>query len=495
MRQKTISKRLAIRGLLSGLIAALLTFAVACDGEKARTPESAGSSGLAHEQKIAKAYREDNNGWISLHLEGAPEVIGYQHGYLAAAEIVDVRDAVAMSLEHDTKKDWEFYRTESLKLFWEKTPEEYQKELDGIVSGVNAKLGANRIDRADVVALNAMEETAFYYVPWLESKKNPKAAENKAPGNCSAFAATGSWTRDGKIVMAHNAWISYVIGERWNLIVDLVPEKGHRIFMDAMPGFIHSGDDFYVSSGGLMVTETTITQFQGFDPEGIAEFVRARKAIQYANSIDDWVAIMREGNNGGYANDWLVGDNKTGEIARLELGLKNVLLERTTDGYFVGSNFPVSPKLIKEETTFNPENKGSSANARRARWEELMKEYKGTIDIESAKLFEADHVDAFLKTNEGNANSLCGHVEIDPRGVPEWEWGPFFPGGTVQAKAVDGTLAAELKFWASMGHPCGQTFVAKDFLKAHPEYAWQDKFLRDMPGRPWTLFKKGSRPL
>ena len=61
---------------------------------------------------------------------------------------------------------------------------------------------------------------------------------------------------------------------------------------------------------------------------------------------------MREGNNGGYANAWLVADTNTGEIARLELGLKNVTLERTKDGYFAGANFPVNPKLAAEETNF-----------------------------------------------------------------------------------------------------------------------------------------------
>ncbi len=39
-------------------------------------------------------------------------------------------------------------------------------------------------------------------------------------------------------------------------------------------------------------------------------------------------SIIKEGNNGGYANDWLVGDRKTGEIAYLELGLKNTPLWR-----------------------------------------------------------------------------------------------------------------------------------------------------------------------
>jgi hypothetical protein len=281
-----------------------------------------------------------------------------------------------------------------------------------------------------------------------------------------------------------------VTGERWNVIVDLVPEKGHRILMDAAPGFIHSGDDFFINDAGIMVTETTITQFFGFDPKGIAEFVRARKAIQYANSIDEWVATMREGNNGGYANDWLLGDNKTGEIARLELGLKYSPLERTKDGYFVGSNFPINPEVIKEETTFDPNAKNTSPNARRVRWEELMKENKGKIDIELAKKFEADHVDTYRKKVEGNANTLCGHLENDPRGVPEWEWEKFYPGGTVQAKATDGTLASQMKLWASMGHPCGQNFVAKDFLAKHPEFKWQEKYLRDMPGQPWTLFAK-----
>ncbi|MBZ5537831.1 MAG: peptidase C45 [Acidobacteriia bacterium] len=478
------------RPLFVGLCVLLLFFLSACSRPAPKPEPKTTVSAPTSDQMMAKASRRDENGWIHVHLEGAPDVVGYQHGYLLANEILDLRGALSMVLDHDTKKNWDFYRTESLKLFWSKTPEEYQKEIDGIVRGANAKLGANKIDREDVVAMNAMEEMAFYYVPWLKSKTDPKAAENKAPGNCSAFVATGSWTKDGQIVMAHNNWTSYVTGERWNVIMDLVPEKGHRVLMDAMPGFIHSGDDFNVNDAGIMVTETTITQFQGFDPNGIAEFVRARKAIQYAASIDDWVATMREGNNGGYANDWLIGDNKTGEIARLELGLKNTPLERTQDGYFVGSNFPVDPKVIKEETTFNTKAKNTSPNARRVCWESLMKQYKGRIDVESAKKFEANHLDTFRNKEEADANTLCGHVDRDARGTPEWEWGKFYPGGTVQSKAIDGTLAGEMKFWAAMGHPCGQNFVAKDFLKAHPEYQWQEKYLRDMPGQPWTLFGK-----
>src|SRR5205085_7964476 len=86
-----------------------------------------------------------------------------------------------------------------------------------------------------------------------------------------------------------------------------------------LPGLTHSGDDFGVTSTGIIITETTISNFNGFDPNGIPEFVRARKAMQYSASIDDYARIMKEGNNGGYANNWLVADRKTNEIASLEL--------------------------------------------------------------------------------------------------------------------------------------------------------------------------------
>ena len=164
-----------------------------------------------------------------------------------------------------------------------------------------------------------------------------------APGNCSAFIATGSYTRDGRIVIGHNAWTNYVVGTRWNILFDLKPEAGSRMLMDGLPGVIASDDDFGVTSAGMLITETTITQFEGWDPKGKPEFVRARKAMQYSRSIDDYVRIMLDGNNGGYANDWLVGDNKTGEIALFELGLKNHSVRRTKDGCFFGATSRIRP--------------------------------------------------------------------------------------------------------------------------------------------------------
>jgi hypothetical protein len=436
------------------------------------------------------SYRLERDGWIYVHLEGAPECIGYQHGYLLAGEIGDLLRVIKPFLEKTTKRDWSFYRQASEKMLWKGIDKEYQREIDGIVAGLSAK--GVKADRWDVVALNANQELPYYYVPWLDRQEG-KTPATHAPGNCSAFIATGKHTRDGRIVMGHNAWTNYVVGSRWNIVFDMKPEKGARFVMDGLPGVIVSDDDFAVSSAGIMVTETTISQFEGWDPAGKPEFVRARKALQYSHSIDDFVRIMLEGNNGGYANDWLIGDNKNGEIALLELGLKNNDLRRTRDGCYFGANFPVSDKVAKEETSFDLAKMDSSPNARRTRWNTLIAEHKGKIDVELGKAFETDVFNVITQKNECDERTLCGRVEVSPRGAPEWDWGPYYPGGTVQAKVTTGALADKLAFWGQVGHD-GSDFVADQFLSAHKEYDWMRGLLKDMKCRPWSQFQADMKP-
>jgi hypothetical protein len=435
------------------------------------------------------SFREDRAGWVYAHLEGTSREIGYQQGWHLAAEIDDVLKTLSFYLEKATKRDWSFYREAAERMFWPRIERPLQMEIEGIVEGLRARRPGLKYDRIDITALNGWIELAWYYLPSVEAKAKGAPIEPKAPPYCSAFIATGSYTKDGAIVMAHNSWVEYIIGERWNVILDIVPDTGHRILMDAIPGYVHSGDDFVVNGDGLLYTETTISQFKGFKEDGVPEFARARKAAQYASSIDDFIRIMTTDGNGAYANDWLVGDLKTNEIARLELGLNNHRIWRSADGYFVGANFPLDEKLIAEETTFNPAAPGLSVYARRDRWEQLMSENKGAIDVEKAMAFLGDHLDVQTGTRASNGNVLCGHVDADPKGLPEFAWEPFFPGGSVQGKATSAGLAKDLKIWARMGHPCGEDFLAAPFVAAHPEFAWQIPFLRDMKANPWALFE------
>jgi hypothetical protein len=110
----------------------------------------------------------------------------------------------------------------------------------------------------------------------------------------------------------------------------------------------------------------------------------------------------------------------------------------------------------------------------------LVERNKGKIDVALAEQFLANHYDAIERRDDADERSLCGHIDASPRGAEVFDWSPHYPGGSVQGKAIDSTMAKAMSFYAHMGHPCGQGFLAAAFLKAHPEYSWQAPLLRDM---------------
>lgn len=457
----------------------------AASGRRSAAPNSA-------DPRLKGSLRFSRARWTYVHLEGTPSEIGFQHGYWLAPEIADGFEAVKLTNLRGTGKDVAFFRRAAREVIWPKVDPEYKEEIEGIHAGLASRGVHMAFD--DLIWLNAMEELADYYVPWHDKQhKIAEAQPITSPGNCSAFVAAGSATKDHQIVIGHNAWTSYLHGERWNIIFDIAPKKGYRILMDGYPGVITSDDDFGINSSGMMITETTITQFHGFNPDGKPEFSRARRAMQYATSIDEYVSIMLDENNGGYANDWLLGDRKTGEIALFELGLKAHRVWRTRDGFFVSSNEPQDPKVMAEDTTFDLHDLSLSPNARRVRWHQLMREYHGQIDVEHGRQFLSDHYDTFVKKTQPGWRSLCGHGDLAPYAEKDFDAGPYDPVGSIQGKVTDSRMTAEMSFVARRGHPCGDNFVVQPFLQAHPEYAWQSPLLRDMVAGPWSTFKSGQQ--
>jgi hypothetical protein len=459
----------------------------------ASDPGTSIESASLTDPRLAGGYKFNEGGWTFVHLEGSPEQLGFQHGYLMAREIEDNVHVYQVTAPQVDKRPWSFFRDAGKTVLWPHLDPEYQQELKGIAEGLKAQGSA--LDLWDIVALNGDLELSGYYLPMLnaqEKKENPVAAV--APGKCSAFIATGSATKDGKIVIAHSNWASYVEGERWTVVFDIVPATGQHFLMDGLPGVITSADDFGVNASGLMITETTLPMAKGFDVQGIAEFDRSRKAMQYATSIDEYAAIMRKGNNGGYANSWLVGDRKTGEIAYLELGLHNSPLTRKKDGYFVSSNFASDPDLIRVDTPgFNPANPESSMNARHIRAEEFIKQHYGKLDTALAEAYLSDHYDTYEKKIDAGKRSLCGHEDTSPVGEQVWGNAPYEPGGAVTGKVMDSDMATHLSFIGRAGHPCGEDFLAAPFLATHPEFAWQKPILHDMKSGPWTRFTAGEK--
>jgi hypothetical protein len=424
-------------------------------------------------QRYGPAYRYPQSGWIVLHIEGEPYPRGLQHGRLMAEEIAaHVRCFAAVRSPKSPTDGWKATRTLANALFLRRYEKEYLEEMKGVADGASAagaRFEGRHLDLLDIVVLNswpeietldpALEATAHGLEGKHFRQDSPQATTPPKPMHCSAFAANGKATRDGKIVFGHITMFSLYPSSFYNVWLDVKPAHGHRVFMQTYPGGIQSGLDYYYNDAGLLVCETTLAQTR-FDGTGMTVASRIRRALQYADSIDKAVEILKDGNNGLYTNEWLLGDIKTNEIAMFELGTHKSKLYRSsksewyggTEGFYWGCN-NTKDLEVRLETIASVKGRPAAAvfepSVRDIKWLELYDRHKGKIDAEFGKL-------AFTTP------PLAAYPSVD-------------------AKFTTSELAAELKTWALFGPPLGRTWKPTlDEQKQYPE-------VRPLVGNPWTI--------
>src|SRR4030043_1565198 len=67
--------------------------------------------------KYGNGYRFDENGWVYIHIEGAPYERGFQHGYLVAPELKEILRSLEYLTYWNTGMTWKFFVEEAQKQF------------------------------------------------------------------------------------------------------------------------------------------------------------------------------------------------------------------------------------------------------------------------------------------------------------------------------------------------------------------------------------------
>ena len=415
---------------------------------------SAGDPPAATVQTFGPAYRYPSAGWIYLHIEGQPYERGYQHGHLMAREIPEYMERCAAELAANAdRQSWDQLRTTVDALFLRGFDREILEEMKGIADGASdagAKWLGRRIDLLDIVVANTTVElgelgNAMPMTPTgleglrLDAPSYFDRKRDSAMDHCSAFAATGPATRDGKMVIGHVTWWPLTLAEQTNVMLDIKPDKGHRIIMQSYPGGIESGTDWYQNDAGVVLTETTIRQ-SPFNIAGTPVAFRAREAIQYGGNVDEVVERLGTRNNGLYTNEWLIGDGKNNEIAMYELGTGHTKLWRSsknewfggTEGFYWGDN---NAKDLQVRLEYVPDPLGEpeylpySTEKRDAAWQDLYQKYRGQVDeqfgflaFRTAPLVSASTMDAKIATAD-MAQNLMLWAAIGKPNQREWEAG------------------------------------------------------------------------
>ena len=426
---------------------------------------SAGDPPAATVQTFGPAYRYPSAGWIYLHIEGQPYERGYQHGHLMAREIPEYLERCAAVLGGKAEaQSWDQVRTTADALFLRGFDREILQEMKGIAEGASdagAKWLGRRIDLLDIVVANTTVELgelseAMPVTPTgleglhLDAPSYFDRKRAAAMDHCSAFAATGPATRDGKMVIGHVTWWPLTLAEQTNVMLDIKPDKGHRIIMQSYPGGIESGTDWYQNDAGMVLTETTIRQ-SPFNIEGTPVAFRAREAIQYGGNVDEVVERLGTRNNGLYTNEWLIGDGKNNEIAMYELGTRRTKLWRSsrnewfggTEGFYWGDN---NAKDLQVRLEYVPDPQGEPEfvpyypEKRDAAWQDLYQKYRGQID--------------------------------EQFGFLAFRTAPLVSASTMDAKIATADMTQNLMVWAAIGKPNQREWVAGE--RGRHSYAKND---------------------
>lgn len=422
-------------------------------------------------------FRYNIRGWIFLHIEGEPYERGLQYGYLAADEIIDIiyrwcewsnkgRTLKIKTLENK-EEIWNLYKDKAKQLFLKQIPQEYLREMEGIVDGINSKntkLFDRQLEREDILTLQLFQD--IHYSCFKYPLKVFHPLENILSGfknfisklfdssdeHCIAFIATGSATKSGEIVAAHSTIFYPAIAQKCNFVIDFEPAEGHRFIMTTFPGAIWSCEDYYQNEEGIILTETELPQGP-WNRDGAPKGVRSRNAIQYSSSIDQVITYLMDGNNGLIPNEWLIGDIKTGEIASLEQALYNTPTKRTYDGFYWSCNFPHSSS-VKRELYGIPSILIDIATrafpriilfAKIRKFAEIEKDFYGKIDIDVAK--------EILST-------------------------PVLSQGLTDGKITTSKLMKNMSLFTHLGNPDGNTikisrgFEGDDLIIDFPAFGW-----------------------
>jgi hypothetical protein len=478
-----------------------------------------------------------DDGWLRITIRGAPYERGVSHGkqviaadperftYMFSVYDFLFKQGYGRDIEFFYGLCDDFYRPIIKKRF----PKIF-KEMEGIAAGAGIKV-------CQVILINVYMSLPYFYAHLLRYIDTPKfrgkyadvirdelaiaaspaalaaraARLDEFKDRCSLVMAVGEdWTKDGGIVCGHSSFTDFLDAQFSNVLLRIEPEKGdgYAMVMQSMPGGVWSMTDFFVTSAGIVGSETTIRGFNAFrlrDPI----CCRIRECMQYGRTLEDYAERLQKRNSGDYACSWMFGDTRgKPRIMRVELGLNYVNVETTRNGVFIGFNSTYDERIRNIECTDALSSKAatgatgagaidaggsggsgwrdvsSSIGNRRVQLEKLTEKYRGRIDTEVVKRILADHYDNHLGKTMANTRTVCKHGYTD-----KGEGGatiPYKPVGAYDTKIADSALAKRMSFLAHWGPPCGTPFIVKEHMKKHPEWKDWAEHLVDFPRRGWV---------
>jgi hypothetical protein len=391
---------------------------------------------------IGNAHAEKRGGLHILWLEGSAYEMGFQHGRLLREEIRNgampyhaypVYNLPPFNQFSGWKKwllvryfDWTVFR--SLR---QHAPTRFLEEIKGLAdgSGLNFDLvlRGNLLSEFNMVTAKIMKRF------WLR---------RLVPGNeCTSFAAYGSKTRDGSLVMGRNTDYSGAgLWDRTQTVFFYKPQEGFCYVNVGSAGLIKCNscmnDQGLCLGGHFMYSEAV-------RPEGAGFTALEQEIMLHASDIEQAFDIVQNNRRAG-AFAYLMADGNHRQAAVIEATTQHAGLRWAKDDSICETNFMTCAETRDADMLLEI---GIAKNpiSRFRRMEEMISDYSGSITLQRAAQFMGDHMD--MTSGElrpfGNVIATLGNLT------------------SVVFKPEDFT------FWVADGLApvCNNSFVGFDFKK------------------------------
>ncbi|KNC83961.1 hypothetical protein SARC_03825 [Sphaeroforma arctica JP610] len=362
-------------------------------------------------------------------------------------------------------------------------------QLDGLVMGYQDHADAAReLTKVDIYMLSADGDLETLVPMYTEESRKEKAEqeqnewesgqeEQRKNDRCSALFKVLPDKSD--IFMGHATWDHYQLMVRqlktYDFRLQCSPESIARgecevqrnaISFSSTPGFLWSLDDFYLTTAGLLVMETTNNNYNDalthtITHKSVPCWIRGTVANLLAEDPEEWSEIFGIHNSGTYDSQWMVLDlnqftagqdlpPKSFYVLEQLPGIiryQDMTQQLNEDGYWASYNVPYFPEIYEKSGWSDKYEKGGDewSHEKCPRANIFRQQQSSVTDMDSMKrmLRYNDYENDPLSLGQPG-NAVAGRWDL-AKGEK------FQLDGAIDAKVTNIAMGRDMKFWAVNG--------------------------------------------
>lgn len=238
----------------------------------------------------------------------------------------------------------------------------------------------------------------------------PVRTELPVPITCSTFAAWGSYTTTGDLLIGRN--MDYPLHgyyDQFPTVIYFEPTDGKLKHMAFVSAGIHNAGMNGYNEAGIFVATHSVPSTE-VSARGVPVFATAQHVIREARTFDEALTMFRQAPS---AAGWgyMLASTKENRVATLELSNKQVVVRESEGEFHVQTNHYLTPELRDKNLLINT-SVAEDNDGRYIRLKQRLEEARSKVDAQQAISILGDQVDPYVGETRGLGSTVGVHTTM-----------------------------------------------------------------------------------